>query len=87
MSDRLGYDSVEVLRANYPDFFWKTVRPYIGDVLRYLRITQQGKQWIRISTLVTCFLWSIEVKLFRREWRPRTIAFATSRVFRQTRLA
>ena len=45
MSDKLGYDSVEVLRANYPDLFWKTVRPYIGDALRYLRITQEGKQW------------------------------------------
>ncbi|MGB6659737.1 MAG: metal-dependent phosphohydrolase, partial [Xanthobacteraceae bacterium] len=31
---------------NYPDFFWKTVRPYIGDALRYLRVTQEGQQWI-----------------------------------------
>ena len=28
------------------DFFWKTVRPYIGDALRYLRVTQEGQQWI-----------------------------------------
>ena len=42
MSDKLD----EVLRATYPDFFWKTVRPYIGDALRYLRITQEGKQWV-----------------------------------------
>jgi hypothetical protein len=27
-------------------FFWKTVRPYIGDALRYLRIAQEGKQGI-----------------------------------------
>jgi hypothetical protein len=44
-----------------PRFFWKTVRPYIGDALRSLRITQEGKQWISNA----CFLWSIEVKLFR----------------------
>ena len=46
MSNKLGYNSVEDLRANYPDFFWKTVRPYIGDALRYLRVTQEGQQWI-----------------------------------------
>jgi hypothetical protein len=27
-------------------FFWRAVRPYIGDALRYLRVTQEGKQWI-----------------------------------------
>jgi hypothetical protein len=42
----INYDSVADLRANYPDFFWKTVRPYIGDALRYLRVTQEGQQWI-----------------------------------------
>jgi hypothetical protein len=46
MSNKLKYNSVEDLRANYPDFFWKTVRPYIGDALRYLRVTQEGQQWI-----------------------------------------
>ena len=46
MSDKLKYSSVADLRANYPDFFWKTVRPYIGDALRYLRVTQEGQQWI-----------------------------------------
>ena len=46
MSNKLGYNSVADLRANYPDFFWKKVRPYIGDALRYLRVTQEGQQWI-----------------------------------------
>ena len=46
MSNKLKYNSVADLRANYPDFFWKTVRPYIGDALRYLRVTQEGQQWI-----------------------------------------
>jgi hypothetical protein len=27
MSNKLGYNSVADLRANYPDFFWKKVRP------------------------------------------------------------
>jgi hypothetical protein len=46
MSNKLRYNGVADLRANYPDFFWKTVRPYIGDALRYLRVTQEGRQWI-----------------------------------------
>jgi hypothetical protein len=46
MSRKLKYNSVADLRANYPDFFWKTVRPYIQDALRYLRVTQEGQQWI-----------------------------------------
>ena len=45
-SEKLGYQSPDDLRAAYPAFFWKAVRPYIGDALRYLRVTQEGKQWI-----------------------------------------
>jgi hypothetical protein len=45
-SEKLGFKSVADLRDNYPDFFWEKVRPYIGDALRYLRITQEGKQWL-----------------------------------------
>jgi hypothetical protein len=30
----------------YPTFFWKAVEPYIGDALRYLELTIEGKQWI-----------------------------------------
>ncbi len=42
----LKYKSSADLRANYPNFFWQVVRPYIDDALRYLRVTQEGKQWI-----------------------------------------
>jgi len=42
----LKYNSPADLRANYPQFFWKVVTPYIGDALRYLRITQEGQQWV-----------------------------------------
>jgi hypothetical protein len=44
--ERRGYQTPDDLRAGYPAFFWKMVRPYIGDALRYLRVTQEGKQWI-----------------------------------------
>jgi len=46
MSEKLKYNSPADLRANYPQFFWQVVRPYIEDALRYLRVTQEGKQWI-----------------------------------------
>ncbi len=46
MAERLGYANADDLRHAYPTFFWKVVRPFIGDALRYLRVTQDGKQWI-----------------------------------------
>jgi hypothetical protein len=46
MSETLKYNSPADLRANYPNFFWRVVRPYIEDALRYLRVTEEGKQWI-----------------------------------------
>jgi len=46
MSKKLNYNSAADLRANYPHFFWKMVQPYTVDALRYLRVTQDGQQWI-----------------------------------------
>ncbi len=45
-NERLGYHSSADLRRSYPGFFWNAVRPYIGDALHYLRVTQEGKLWI-----------------------------------------
>ncbi len=45
-NEKLGYQTPDDLRAAYPAFFWQAVRPYIGDALRYLQVTQEGKQWI-----------------------------------------
>jgi hypothetical protein len=42
----LGYKTPEDMRLGYATFFWKVVRPYIGDALQYLRATLEGKQWI-----------------------------------------
>lgn len=46
INERLGYQTAADLRAGYPRFFWTKVEPFIGDALRYLRMTQEGKQWI-----------------------------------------
>lgn len=41
-----GYQSPGDMRRNFTKFYWGVVRPHIQDALRYLRITQEGKQWI-----------------------------------------
>lgn len=46
MAEKLGYETPADLAAAYPKFYWNAVRPYIGDALGYLRLTQEGKQWI-----------------------------------------
>ncbi|MBD2503795.1 Npun_R2479 family HD domain-containing metalloprotein [Anabaena azotica] len=40
----LGYETPADLRKNYAKFYWNSVHPYIKDGLRYLSLTQQGKQ-------------------------------------------
>jgi hypothetical protein len=40
----LGYENPADLRKNYAKFYWNGVHPYITDGLRYLSLTQQGKQ-------------------------------------------
>jgi hypothetical protein len=44
--EKLQYKTPADLRTNYPNFFWQMVQPYIGDALRYLRVTQEGQQWV-----------------------------------------
>jgi hypothetical protein len=46
VNKKLGFRTPDDLRAAYPGFFWQTVKPYIEDALRYLRVTQEGKLWI-----------------------------------------
>lgn len=41
-----GYTSPGHMRRSFTKFYWKVVRPHIQDALRYLRKTQEGKQWI-----------------------------------------
>ncbi len=43
---RLGYQSPADLAERYPRFFWDAVEPYIGDALRHLGRTVEGKQSI-----------------------------------------
>ena len=43
--EKLGYHSPADLADCYPQFFWSKVERYIGDALRYLAMTMEGKQW------------------------------------------
>jgi hypothetical protein len=40
----LGYRNPGDVRRNYSKFYWHGVFPYIQDAVRYLQLTQQGKQ-------------------------------------------
>jgi hypothetical protein len=44
MNAVLNYKTPGDLRRNYPKFYWNVVFPYIDNALRYLSLTQQGKQ-------------------------------------------
>lgn len=45
-NNRLGINSPADIEERYPSFYWEVVEPYIRDALGYLRLTQEGKQWI-----------------------------------------
>jgi len=42
----LGYKDPGDLRRNYPPFYWRSVHTYVKDALRYLSMSQAGKQFI-----------------------------------------
>ncbi|MEM7016906.1 MAG: Npun_R2479 family HD domain-containing metalloprotein [Pseudomonadota bacterium] len=46
INEKLGYKTPYDLYKNYPSFYWTMVSPYIQDGLRYLKVTQEGRQWI-----------------------------------------
>jgi hypothetical protein len=41
-----NYSNPGDMRRSYADFYWNVVSHYIQDALRYLRVTQEGRQWI-----------------------------------------
>ena len=45
-NEELGYKRPGDLHENYAKFYWDVVSPYIQEALHYLRVTQEGKQWI-----------------------------------------
>ncbi|MCP4416372.1 MAG: metal-dependent phosphohydrolase [Chloroflexi bacterium] len=45
-NETLGYQSPGDMRRQFTKFYYGVVRPRIQDALVYLRVTQEGKQWI-----------------------------------------
>lgn len=46
VNQELNYHTPHDLYRSYPAFYWNQVSRYIQDALRYLSVTQEGKQWI-----------------------------------------
>jgi hypothetical protein len=46
LAERLGLASPADLGDRYVTFLWEKIEPYIGDALRYLQLTQEGRQHI-----------------------------------------
>ena len=42
---KLGYSSPADMVDRYPQFYWSKVERYLGDALRHLEMTMEGKQW------------------------------------------
>lgn len=46
MNRQLGYSSPTDIIDKYPSFFWNGVAMHIEDGLKYLNMTESGRQWI-----------------------------------------
>ena len=46
VNEKLGYNSPADLVDHYPHFYWSKIERYVGDALRYLDVTMEGKRWI-----------------------------------------
>lgn len=46
LAGKMGLVTPADLVESYPKFFWTAVEPYIGDGLRYLAMTVEGKRWV-----------------------------------------
>ena len=43
---KLGCSDPGQLRRDYPTFFWRHAYPFLGEALRCLRATADGRKWI-----------------------------------------
>lgn len=46
LNAKFGYKSPHDMRKSYASFYWEQVNPYLKDALVYLRLTEDGKQWV-----------------------------------------
>ena len=55
--EKLGYTSPADMVDRYPQFYWSKIERYIGDALRYLEMTMEGRQW---TTTLHAHIFAIE---------------------------
>jgi hypothetical protein len=46
MNRQLGYGSPAGIVDLYPQFYWNSVSPHVQSAIRYLSVTESGRQWI-----------------------------------------
>jgi hypothetical protein len=46
LHEKLGYADAASLRARYPELFWSAFAPHLDRATRYLRETEDGRQWL-----------------------------------------
>ena len=61
-AERLGLASPADLGDRFVDFFWERVEPLVGDALRYLALTREGRQY-------TANLYAQVFTVEHRRWR------------------
>ena len=74
VNEKLGYQSPADLVERYPQFFWSKVERYIGDALRYLEMTMEGKQWT-----ATLYSHIFAIEHDRRRMGPQRGTMSTAR--------
>jgi hypothetical protein len=46
VNSQTHFNSPGHMRREYTQFYWNVVVPYIPDAIKFLNITQEGKQWV-----------------------------------------
>ncbi|WP_336487064.1 metal-dependent phosphohydrolase [Methylobacterium nigriterrae] len=46
LNRQLGYETPADLAERYPTFFWSKVEPVIGEAVRFLDLTVEGRRWV-----------------------------------------
>ncbi len=46
VNEKIGVKTAADLRATYPAFYWNAVHPYLATARTYLKVTQDGKNWL-----------------------------------------
>lgn len=63
LNRQLGYGTPADLVDKYPQFYWKSIAPYVQTAIRYLNVTASGREWVA-SLYSNVFRAEREIALF-----------------------